>query len=259
MNKIDESYVIEQYENNKSTCAIAKELSTYPKKIERILKKNGYALRSRSEAQSLAIKSGRKEHPTKGKKRTKQEKEKISIAKERSWKNISDEDRQKFSEAAKERWDKIPADKKREMMEKAGRALRMTSIEGSKAEKSLKTKLVAEGYEVVLHKKDLVEGNFEIDLFLPEINTIIEIDGPQHFLPIFGEKRLKDVIKFDNIKNGLLISKGYCVVRVRYLCKNLSQSTERKLWNLVSAEIEKVRKKFPPKDKRFIELEIGNE
>lgn len=259
MNKIDEAYVIEQYNKNKSTCAIAKELSTYPKKIERILKKNGHQLRSKSEAQSLAIKSGRKEHPTKGKKRTKEEKEKISISKEKSWKNTSDKDRQKFADAARERWEKIPADKKREMMEKAGRALRMTTIEGSKAEKSLKQKLTSEGYHVILHKKDLIEGNFEIDLFLPEINTIIEIDGPQHFLPIFGEKRLKDVIKFDNIKNGLLVSKGYCVIRVKYLCKNLSQSTERKLWNLVYSEVKKISDNFPTKDKRFIELEIGNE
>ena len=259
MSSIDESYVIEQYENKKSTYSIAKELNTYPKKIERILKKNGYTLRSKSEAQALAISSGRTKHPTKGLKRTKQQKEKISISKERSWQNTSKEDKEKFSQAAKERWEKIPADKKREMMEKAGRALRLTSIEGSKAEKSLKEKLTKEGYDVILHKKDLIEGNFEIDLFLPELNTIIEIDGPQHFLPIFGEKRLQDVIKFDGIKNGLLVSKGYCVIRVRYLCKNLSQSKERKLWNLVSAEVNKIKKKFPPKSKRFIELEIGNE
>ena len=114
-------------------------------------------------------------------------------------------------------------------------------------------------YLLHCNKKNLVEGNFEIDLFLPELNTIIEIDGPQHFLPIFGEDRLKEVIKFDAIKNGLLISKGYCVIRVRYLCKHISQSVERKLWTLVSEQVEKIKVKFPPKSKRFIELEISNE
>ncbi len=260
MNKnIDESYVIQQYENKHSTYSIAKELNTYPKKIERILKKNGYTLRSRSEAQSLALSSGRGKHPTKGIPRTEEQKTKISKSNEANWKNMSAKDRKKFSKGAKERWEKIPPEKKRQMLESAGRALRLTAIEGSKAEKSLKNSLTKAGYDVILHKKDLIEGNFEIDLFLPEINTIIEIDGPQHFLPIFGEKRLQDVIKFDSIKNGLLTSKGYCVIRVKYLCKHLSQSVERKLWSLVSKEVEKVRKKFPPKHKRFIELEISND
>jgi len=147
-------------------------------------------------------------------------------------------------------------EKKREMQEKAGRALRMACIEGSKQEKFLKKKLEEMGYEVVMHKKGLIEGNFEIDLLLSELNTIIEVDGPQHFLPLFGEDKLAEVIRMDSIKNGLLISKGYCVIRIKYLCKHTSRSVERRLWNLVSEEIEKVERGFPPKNKRFIELEI---
>lgn len=259
MSKIDEGYVIDQYQKNSSTYSIAKELGTYPKKIERILKKNGITLRTRSQAQANAIKTGRSKHPTKGEKRSEEDKNKISRGKELSWKNTSEEDREKFSQQAKKRWEKIPADKKREMMEKAGRALRIASIEGSKAEKFLQKKLNEMGYDVMLHKKDLIEGNFEIDLFLPELNTIIEIDGPQHFLPVFGEKRLQEVIKFDSIKNGLLVSKGFCVIRVRYLCKNMSRAVERRLWDLVSKEVGKIKDKFPAKSKRFIELEIGHE
>ena len=113
------------------------------------------------------------------------------------------------------------------------------------------------GYEVVMHKKGLVEGNFEIDLLLPELNTIIEIDGPQHFLPIFGEDRLAEVVKMDSIKNGLLIGKGFCVVRIKYLCKSMNKVVERKLWDVVSKQIEKIEIEFPPKSKRFIELEIS--
>ena len=107
-----------------------------------------------------------------------------------------------------------------------------------------------------MHKKGLIEGNFEIDLLLPELNTIIEVDGPQHFLPLFGEEKLAETIKLDSVKNGLLISKGFCVIRIKYLCRNMNQSVERKLWELVSKQVEKVQDKFPPKTKRFIELEI---
>jgi len=259
MSKIDEEYVIKKYEENHSTYSIAKELGTYPKKIERILKKNGCPLRSKAEAQSLAIKSGRTKHPTQGKKRTNDEKLKISVGAEKRWKEMPKEQKAKISKEAQKRWEKIPPEKKRSMQESAGRALRIAAIEGSKAEKALKGKLSEEGYDVMLHKRNLIEGNFEIDLFLPELNTIIEIDGPQHFVPIFGEKKLKETIKFDSIKNGLLLKKGYCVIRIKYMCKHISQSVERKLWDLVSSEVDKIRKKFPPRSKRFIELEISND
>ena len=135
----------------------------------------------------------------------------------------------------------------------------LIAIEGSKAEKSLKDGLADAGYNVILHKKDLIEGNFEIDLFLPELNTIIEIDGPQHFVPVFGEEKLQNTIKFDSIKNGLLISKGYCIIRIKYMCKHMSQSVERKLLKLVVGEVTKIEKKFPSKHKRLIELEINND
>ena len=143
------------------------------------------------------------------------------------------------------------------MQERAGRALRLACLEGSKQEKFLQGKLQEMGYEVVMHKKGLIEGNFEIDLLLPELNTIIEVDGPQHFLPYFGEAKLAETIKMDSIKNGLLVSRGFCVIRVKYLCKNMSKAVERKLWDVVSTEVEKVANKFPPKTKRFIEVEVS--
>lgn len=259
MSKIDEGYVIKKYSENFSTYSIAKELDTYPKKIERILKKNGIKLRSKSEAQALAIKSGRAKHPTEGKERSAEQKLKISEGKAKHWQGMSKEDRDAVSKAAKDRWDNIPPEKLREMRESAGRALRLTTVEGSKAEKSLKKNLETEGFDVVLHKKNLIQGKYEIDLFLPEIKTIIEIDGPQHFKPIFGEVKLQKTIKQDAVKNGLLVAAGYCVIRVKYMCKHLSQSVERKLWSLVSEEVGKIKEKFPPKGQRFIELEINNE
>ena len=257
MSKIDESYVIAEYKKNRSSYDIATELNTYPNKIRRVLKKNGYSLRSKGEAQSEAIKSGRAKHPTLGKERTDEEKNSISRGVEKNWQKMSKEKRDKICSDAKKRWDKIPTNKKREMQEMAGRALRQASIEGSKAEKALKSKLEQNGYEVVLHKKNLIAGQYEIDLFLPELKTIIEIDGPQHFLPIWGEEKLQQVIKFDEIKNGLLLSGGYCVIRIKYYCKQMTLSIENKLWDIVKPCLESIEKKFPSKHKRFIELEIN--
>lgn len=256
MKQINTNDVISKYNDGLSCAEIADSYGTYPKKIERLLKKHGVTLRSRSDATKGAMKKGRLEHPTRGKIRTEAEREAISKGVEKSWQEMDELDRKAFSDAAKKRWDKIDPLKKREMQEKAGRALRISSIEGSKAEKFLKKKLNDLGYQVVMHKKGLVQGNFEIDLLLPELNTIIEIDGPQHFLPIFGEEKLQNVVKMDNIKNGLLIGKGFCIVRLKYLCKSMNKSVERKIWSAVSEQIKNIEKKFPPVHRRLIELEI---
>jgi len=258
MSEINEKHIIERYLNNESTYQIAESLKTYTKKIERILKKNGIKLRSRSEAQKLALESGRNEHPTKGRKRTQEEKLKISDGVHKNWKNMDEEKRQEFKEGAKERWNNMSGEKKRQMQELAGRALHQTSKEGSKIEKSLQKMLMEMGYDVIMHKKNLIEGNFEIDLFLPALNTIIEVDGPQHFLPVFGELKLQETIKADSKKNGLLVSKGYCVIRIKFLKKNCSFKTQRTICSLVEKEISKIEEKFPPKQKRLIELEIND-
>ena len=101
MKNIDEKYVIEKYAEGSSTIQIAKELDTYPKKIERILKKNNQIIRSRSESQKLAIKKGRSKHPTEGMKRTEEEKIAISKGVEKAWKNMSEEDREAFPKTLK--------------------------------------------------------------------------------------------------------------------------------------------------------------
>lgn len=258
MKQIDEGYVIQEYSNNKSTYEIAKNLNTYPKKIERILKKNGCKLRSKSEAQKSALKYGRATHPTKGKPKTEEQKLQISKAVEKRWQQMSTEERKKFAQEAKKRWDKLGDGEKGLMRKKAAEALRKSSIEGSKAEKFLYSELTKSGYSTIIHKKHLIEGEkFEIDLFLPDLGIAIEIDGPQHFTPLFGEKHLRNYIKYDSIKNGLLISKGYCIIRVKYLCKHISHSVKRRLWDLVYPEIEKIEASFPPQDERLIELEIS--
>ena len=55
----------------------------------------------------------------------------------------------------------------------------------------------------------------QIDLYLPTIVTAIEVDGPSHFLPVWGEESLKKNIKYDNKKSGLIIGKGLNLVRIK--------------------------------------------
>ena len=55
-----------------------------------------------------------------------------------------------------------------------------------------------------------------IDIFLPEFNIAIEVDGPFHFKNIFGEEELVRVIQRDYVKNWLLLSAGYFVIRAQF-------------------------------------------
>ena len=91
-------------------------------------------------------------------------------------------------------------------------------------------------------------------MYIHDLKTIIEIDGPSHFLPIWGEDKLQKQINADLRKSGALLSKGYAVVRV----KSLGQESLSKREQLVADVIEilnKISNKFPPKSKRFIEVE----
>ena len=58
--------VIRRYNEGQSPYQIAKHYETYPNRIRRMLEKANIAMRGKSEAQKLALKSGVSNHPTEG-------------------------------------------------------------------------------------------------------------------------------------------------------------------------------------------------
>lgn len=256
---LESKKIIEEYQNGKSIRDIAKIFDTYPNKIARIIKKSGEPLRTKEEAAKIAVERGKIKPPMLGKKRTQQEKDNISAKRAKKWQEMSEADLEAFRQSAKDRWDSQSEEEKIHKQQKAGEALRRASIEGSKAEKFLYEGLTKAGYDVIIHKTGLIPGEkYEIDLYIPSMMVAIEIDGPQHFFPIYGEENLNRNIKYDAIKNGVLISRGICVIRVKYLSKHNSQRINNALYSLVVAELEKIKTKFPDFENRLIELEINN-
>jgi len=251
--------LIKLYEEGKSIRDIATILNTYPNKIARELKKAGKELRTKEEAAKMAVENGKMKCPTRGKKRTEEEKIKIGTARAKKWASMSEEELEEFKKNAQERWNAQTPEEKIHKQQLAGEALRKASIEGSKAEKYLYEHLTKAGYSVIMHKVGLVPGEkYEVDIYLPDMLTIIEIDGPQHFLPVFGEESLKRTIKYDTIKNGALIGKGFCVIRVKYLLKHVSVVNNDRLLHLIKSET-KIEAKFPDKEHRLIEVELSND
>ena len=247
--------VIKMYnEMNQSTYEIAKQLDTYPNKIRRTLKKHGYDLKGRSEAQRVALESGRCTHPTAGKERSMKERVAISSSLVDYWESMSDKERKKRVATAKANWSRL-TDKQKELMRAKGiAAIRAAASEGSKLEKIFQKRIEDIGYVVELHKLLIPAENLEIDLYIPHLKTIIEVDGPSHFLPIWGEEKLQKQVNADLRKSGTLLGKGYAVIRVKSLGQE-SLAKKEQLIKQVLTHLEEIDAKFPPRSKRFIEVE----
>lgn len=250
-----EQDVIKLYnEDNKSTYEIAKQLDTYPNKIRRTLIKHGYELKDKSAAQKAALESGRSSHPTAGKKRTTEQKIAISKGLVNYWGEMSEKEKARRVKQAKNNWKNMTAQQKESMRSKGIAAIRTAAKEGSKMERWVKDKLEDAGFSVRSHVLIIPAENLEIDLYIPDLKTIIEVDGPSHFLPIWGEEKLQKQVNADLRKSGALLSKGYAVIRLKSLGQESLAKREEMLSSIVD-EVTEISKKFPPKTKRFIEVE----
>lgn len=254
---LDLNVITDMYYNKmQSLTEIADIYGTYPNKIARFLKKYGFILRDKSEAQKNALDKGVSKHPTEGRKRSKKEKDNISEGLHNSWKNMSKEDKAERKKKCQENWENLGQEKRDEILRKANEAFRLTATDGSKMEKFLEKNLQAAGFRAILHQKGLVTNTeLEVDIYLPEIKTIIEVDGPSHFIAIWDEERLAKTIKADKEKSGLFLAAGYCIIRIKHTRKNDSQYLYRSTMKKVIKVVNEIKTKFPPVGKRYFELE----
>jgi len=265
MLKLDIKDILDMYNNQDcSTYVIAKKYDTYPNKIRRLLIKQGVELDDKSTAQKKALKAGRSVHPTEGTKRSEKVKFLISESVYDHWQSISKKEREARVEKARKQWEDMAEADRKALRDAAAQAVREASKNGSKMERFLLDKLTQQGYNVMFHKTGLIPNDdLEIDLFIPELKVAIEIDGPAHFFPIWGktsaekQKILQKHINSDAHKSGLLLSQGFVVIRVKHLTKSLSEKHKRDVLKGVLTELTKIKKKFPPKTKRYIELEVN--
>jgi very-short-patch-repair endonuclease len=256
---MNEQDVIDMYTNQKlSTYVIAEKYGTYPNKVRRLLKKRGIELNDKSEAQKLAIQSGRSKHPTEGTKRDEEVKRKISDGVHQSWQKISAKERQERVDKSRLQWYNMTELERDNLRKSAAIAVRAAAKDGSKMERFLQIELTKKGYDVVFHKTGLIASEtLEVDLFLPQLNTAIEVDGPAHFLPIWGEDNLQRHVNADAHKSGLLLLQGFVVIRIKHIAKNLSDKHKRDVLEQLLEALNKISVKFPDDKHRYIELEVS--
>lgn len=214
----DKKNIIEKYyiQDKLSLGDIAKKLDTYSNKVRRDAIRLKIPLRDKSQAQKNALKNGSHKHPTKGTNRSDTTKDKIGKSLIESWNNMDDNMKKKRKQKAKIAWDYKTDDEKASMLKKANLAVRETSKIGSKLEKFLLNELIKLGLRPEFHKEQtLANTKLQIDIYLPTISTAIEVDGPSHFLPVWGKDALVKNQNYDNKKTGLILGKGMFLIRIK--------------------------------------------
>ncbi len=241
-----------------SYARIGKMCGKHANTIRRDAKKLGVPGRDKAQAQSLALKTGVHKHPTKGTKRPEDVKIKISESVSDDWDSMSEVEREAKRQAGRERWAKMSEVDKAEFQQKAGDAIRKAAKQGSKLERFLYGELMQNGYQVTFHQTRFIKNeNLHLDLFLPILKVAIEVDGPSHFLPIWGEEALEKNQRADADKDGLLLGSGYCVIRVQQR-KSLSEKYKRDLLKKLLKTLEGISKKFPKRSDRHITIGAKN-
>jgi len=207
----------EYYTKEKTFQEIAENFGTNKTFISRVFKKYGLTPNNKSEAQKISLKKGIASHPTKGKKREYLVKDKIAKTMKKMWAERSPEEIQKIKDKARENLLSVPIEKREKYYKKSSETNRKNGIEGSRLEKFISKFLILNKYKLELHKKQLIENEeMHLDIFLPEQGIAIEIDGAHHFKDIYGEEKLRKRETQDNVKNWLVVSAGYFMIRVQF-------------------------------------------
>lgn len=241
-------------DQKKSFQQIAKEYNTYPNKVRRDAKKFNISIRDKSQAQKNALATGNHVHPTKGKQRSEETKNKIGLGVLQNWQSLDDAEIEKRKIDAQKRWNLLSDDQKQNFTKLANNAVRSSSKTGSKLEKYLFKELLALGHRVDFHKEQmLLNTKLQIDIFLPDLNVAIEVDGPSHFLPVWGQDALQRNIKYDNKKSGLILGKGLVLIRIKQL-NDFSPTRAKLVFQELESTLQNIQQKFPDINNRIIEI-----
>lgn len=234
--KINPFKLIERYNKGQSLRDLAKHYDSSVNRIRNLIIKSGGKLRTLSEAQINNLANGGK-HPTKGRHRTDDEKLKISSSVKDKW-DAGDFDKEERLKPMQEGLKKHRAS----VLIEAKKGLDETIYKGSKFELFVFNKLEEDGFKVKMHQEHIMgNDHMHYDLFISSDKKIaIEIDGPTHQRPVFGDKRFSLQKEKDVRKNNLSITHNIHLIRVYADYINLPLWKKEKIYLLIREQIDKL-------------------
>lgn len=229
--------LLEELHNNQkiSLREIARQYKTYAVKLSRFCAKHNIPTLSKSEALQSGYDSKRITPAMLGKQRSEEEKILISERQHEFWKSMSEDERSRRSALQSEIFAR--REDKESFHKKGCRAIRRAADEGSKLEKAVKQFFDENNIEYYHHYTGLFGGTqLEADFYLPEYSIVLEVDGPSHFSADFGVDKYADQLRADEKKNGLVLSMGMSIIRVRHSTM-LYKRDYRKVFNFLKTVI----------------------
>ncbi len=186
--------------------------------LSRFMKKHGITARDKAQAQKNYLREH--DHQMKGRKHTAETKKQISVSLGEFWDGLSDEEREAFKRQIgsgwKRKWAAMSYQERKLTMETLSSQAKASQGKGSRLERFIAEELRNRGYFVEERSTGYTTGkDFEVDLALPTEMIAIEVDGPTHFLPIYGEDHLDNQQERDARKDDMINATGYNVLRVR--------------------------------------------
>lgn len=259
-NQDGKDILIQKYHvEKKSIRKIADELLTNFTKIEQAFKFHGIPRRSKSEAQKLALEEGVSIHPTAGKERPEDVKNKISETLHKKYQEESEENKEIIRTLRAENWKKIPWGRRKELDLLARKAVVVARKEGTKLQKFIRRFLKDNGIRCVYEAKCPGVDDFRIKIFLPEDSICIFTNGPAHYFPIYGEEALLAVKESDKAKNDLILDAGFVIIRIRVLVGNCTRGVMFGFCKKLKAIIDKITANYPTtREERLIYVDLGD-
>lgn len=122
--------------------------------------------------------------------------------------------RRRESEIKKSKHGKSYCSKSCRMKHYNAHILVRSSTQRSRAEDYLFEMMVSDfpSLKIIKNDRSFLSEHLEIDLYMPDIRLAIELNGPVHYLPIYGDERFKRVQIKDAKKNLELHQKGVALL-----------------------------------------------
>ncbi len=196
--KFSYDFMMRHHTDNMSVRALAKEKGVHANTLRREMIKAGIPIKTRSESLKVAYSTGQ------------------IVA--RSGFTLTDEHRTQISKANKGKviglrntTNNLIINRAEAMRGRGASGNREAAKKGSKFERILVEKFQALGYNVT---PQFVLDSYKIDLMFIKEKIAIEIDGPSHREPIYGEDKLANTMAKDKAKDEAMINKGYSIIRI---------------------------------------------